>query len=424
MLAFSTSLQRREFLRIGSLAVAGATLPNWLAARADGVRATADACILLWMHGGQPQHDLWDMKPDAPDDIRGDFKPIATNVNGVRIGELLPLTAQVMNKVTLIRSVTHNIGEHLTAGHVGLTGFVMQGRIENPTYGAVVAKLRGTPKAVLAVRRGTGTRNSSIRKTVTPGQYGGFLGKVYDPFRIADPALDLDKMTELSLPADLDAARLARRHDLLSEFDKIQQQVETSPEAARLDEHYRKAFAFLSRGEVKKAFDLSQEAAPLRERYGKNRFGQSCLLARRLVQAGVPFVQVNWTAQPDGDGWDTHERNVERLKTKLVPPFDAAFASLLGDLSERGLLERTLVVCMGEFGRTPKINKKAGRDHWAPCYSVLLAGGGVKAGFVLGASDAKGANPSERPVRPSRTRRDHLSLCLGLDGSRLPAPNG
>jgi uncharacterized protein (DUF1501 family) len=409
-------LTRRHLLQVGGISLLGLHLPGLLhaAERSAHRKARAKAIILLHQYGGPSHVDTLDMKPSAPDAIRGEFKPIATKVPGLSICERLPRLAQVADKFTLLRSLYHEMKNHNSAGYYSLTGHapptddqrLRDSRDLFPAYGSVVDRLApakiGVPTFVsypYVIRDGS----------ITPGQQASFLGKAHDPFFIGqDPNSPDFRLPELSLPANLTLDRLENRREVQRMIDRQSELLEFSARARGIDANYEKALTMLTAPRVKKAFDLSEEPISLRARYGRTTFGQGCLLARRLVEAGARFINVYFAASIGGQGntggWDTHGFNNKPmypiLKNYLLPITDQAVPTLLEDLDERGLLEETLVVWMGEFGRSPRINSIAGRDHWPKCYTALLAGGGVRRGFIYGSSDRIGAYPASDAVRP------------------------
>ena len=436
-------LTRREWLRVGGLSAFGLSLPALLASRAVGAAAgKAKACIVLFHLGGPPQHETWDPKPDAPAEIRGSFRPIDTAVPGVRVCELMPRTAQRMNKICLLRGMATDDNAHSSSGYWMLTGVPHQPmNAENakpgapndwPCTAAVVQRLRpgdgGLPASVVIPEHIWNTGN-----LVWPGQDAGFLGRSADPWRIlCDPNAADFAIPGLAPPADVPPLRLQERLSLLDQVNRRLDAVERGPAVERFDVRSRQALDLLRAGRARAAFDLDKESPALRDRYGRNRWGQSILLARRLVEAGVSLVQVNWTRTADdtndNPAWDTHSKNAERCKTALVPKMDLAYSALLDDLDDRGLLDETLVVWMGEFGRSPKINGAGGRDHWGHVFSVALAGGGVRGGQVYGASDAVGGHPREGRVTPQDLTAT-IFHCLGFsphaeiqDGLGRPLP--
>lgn len=402
-------MHRRELLRVGGLAALGFGLGDWLRLRALAAapaQPRAKACILLWLDGGPSHLETFDPKPAAPLEVRGPFAPIATNVSGVQLTELLPRTAQLCHKLSIVRSMTSPLGEHGLANQYLLTGYKPSPVLQYPSIGAVLNHLRPS----------LGTLPAYVAVPEAPSAGAGFLGAASEPFAIGgDPAAADFRVRDLDFFPGLDAARLRRRRAYLAEFDAAQAEFEAGK--PRADAAFDRAYRMVTSPEAKRAFDLSAEPAAVRARYGPRTFGQSCLLARRLVEAGVPFVTVLNT------GWDTHDDLVLRLRdgyagaatgVGLVPTFDVGFSALVDDLSERGLLEETLVIAMGEFGRTPKLNPQGGRDHWPRVFSVALAGGGVPGGQVIGASDAIGESPRERPVTPNDLARTIYTL-LGVD---------
>ncbi|HWG43846.1 MAG TPA: DUF1501 domain-containing protein, partial [Gemmataceae bacterium] len=413
-------LTRREWLRVGGLGAFGLSLPALLGARSEAAPAAgssfgkAKACILLFHLGGPPQHETWDPKDAAPVEIRGDLKSIASNVPGIRVGELMPRTARMLDRICVLRAMSTSDNAHSSSGYWMLTGTPHQPmNSENakpgapndwPSTAAVVNRLRrgkgGLPAAITLPDHIWNTGMISW-----PGQDGGFLGRTADPWLIhCDPSTPGFQIPGLSLASDVSASRLNGRLSLLEQVNHRLDAAANSDAITRFDHRSQQAFDLLRAGKARRAFDLHREPAALRDRYGRNRWGQSVLLARRLVESGVSLVQVNWTRMPgdtnDSPAWDTHAGNAKRLKNNLMPPMDLAYSALLEDLESRGLLQETLIVWMGEFGRSPKINGGGGRDHWGRVFSVALAGGGVRGGQVLGSSDKTGGLPSEGRVQP------------------------
>ena len=427
---------RRTLLRVGGMGMFGLTLPGLLraaeATRSAGkgtIKPRAKSVIFLFQWGGPSHIDMFDMKPAAPDEIRGPLKPIASSVPGIQVGEKLPETAKRMHHVSIIRTLTHTMKNHNSAGYYALSGHppaTDDQRLRDsldlyPAYGSVVDKLApattGMPTFVSyphVIRDGS----------ITPGQHASFLGKAHDPLLFTeDPNSENFKLPELSLPANLPLDRLARRREMQKLVDRQARLQEISGEARGFDEYYDKAIGMLTSDKVRQAFDLSAEKPGTRDKYGRTTYGQGCLLARRLVEAGVKFVTVYFSDTIGGQstekgGWDTHGFNNTRMfpivEKYHFPITEQTLPTLLDDLNERGLLDETLVVWMGEFGRTPKINQNASRDHWPQCYSVLLAGGGVKGGFAYGKSDSQAAFPDEKPVRPEDLAATIYYL-LGID---------
>ncbi len=441
-------LTRRELLRVGGLAALGLSWPALLQARsaAGPGGARARSCILLFLMGGPPQHSTWDPKPDAPAEVRGDFGPIATNVPGTRVCSLLPQLSRQADKLCLLRAVSTGDNAHSSSGYYMLTGVPhVPMNFENanpgppndwPNLGGVLRRLRGDRAGLPASVR-LPMRIFNTDGSVWPGQDAGFLGRNADPWLFhCNPADPHFHIPEFTLAADVPAARLADREALLDRLDRVLAGADRSGVFAQHDRQSQQAFDLLRSVRGRGAFELGREAAAVRERYGRHPFGQSCLLARRLVEAGVALVQVNWFRSPeepsDAPCWDSHTKESQRLRTALAPPMDRAFSALLEDLHQRGLLDETLVVCLAEFGRSPRMNKAGGRDHWGHVFSVALAGGGVRGGMVYGASDQHGAEPKEGLVRPQDLTGTILH-CLGYEpeteirdplGRPLPASRG
>ena len=384
---------RRDVLRIGGLTAFGLTLPSLLQAQTAnpqakiGNRKSDMSCILLWMGGGPSHIDTFDPKPDAPQEIRGSFGVLETNVKGVRISDQLPKLAKQMDKFSIIRSVTSPDGTHETATHYLLTGYPFSPAAEYPGYGAVVAREKGFQNGMPPYAMFGGMPNNHGG--------GGYMGAVYNPFIIGgDPNNPGFRVEDVAPPNGVDVARMDRRRMLRGALDDFQRDKETASKSAQtMDEFYQRAYTLVTSPVAKKAFNLKEEPDKLRDQYGRTNFGQSCLLARRMVEAGVRVVSINY------NGWDTHENNFNSLKNNLLPPLDQGYAALLNDLKERGMLDTTLVVWMGEFGRTPRINSSNGRDHWPGAISVCMGGGGVKTGIVVGSSNERGEYPKDRPLR-------------------------
>jgi hypothetical protein len=430
----SVRITRRNALQIGGAGLLGLNLPRLFAAEEKRTGAAppvrAKSVIFLFQFGGPSHIDMFDMKPDAPDGIRGPYKPIASASPEIQVCEKLPEVAKVMDKVTLIRSMTHNMKNHNSASYYALTGHApplddirLRDSVELfPAYGSVVSRLAPAqdPSLPSFVAYPYVCRDGSI----TPGQHASFLGKVHDPLLVTeDPNAADFKLPELSLPAGVTMSRLENRRELQKLVDKQSRLLDFSAEAQGIDAYYERALSMLNSDKVRKAFDLSQEPAKLRDRYGRHTYGQSCLLARRLVEAGVRFVNVYFSDSIGGQstergGWDTHGFNNTRMfpivEKRHFPITEETLPTFLRDMDDRGLLESTLVVWMGEFGRTPKINDNISRDHWPQCYTTLLAGGGVKRGFVYGASDKDAVYPSRDPVRPDDLAATMFYL-MGID---------
>ncbi len=440
--ALCDGLTRREFLRVGGLGLAGLTLPELLRARAASPSGARKSCIQLFMWGGPSQHETFDLKPNAPDGIRGLFRPIATCVPGTRICEHLPLLARRADRYAILRSVTHTGVNHGTSAYHMLTGRIhpTPGTLRHPTpsdhpsVGCAVSRFGRPPRDVPAYVALPSVLHDGDGGEV-PGQGAGLLGQAYAPFLVnGDPTRPDFSIAALTLPADLAGRRFRERIDLQTALAQAGDRLGQTPAVREMDQHYERAFRLLQSPAAQRAFQLAAEPAQVRDRYGRHHFGQSCLLARRLIEAGVPLVTVYWNAPhiDDLQHWDTHKNSFDRLKNHLLPHLDRALTALLEDLEARGLLADTLVVWMGEFGRTPKINKNAGRDHWGFCQSVLMAGGGVRGGQVYGSSDASAAYAAELPVSPddlAATVFHHLGVPLtqeihDLQGRPLPLCTG
>ena len=428
-------LPRREVLRVGGLSACGLSLPLLLNPkpgvsadeRTASARGRAKSCIVLFLMGGPPQQSTWDPKPDAPDNVRGEIAPIATKLPGVQFGELMPRLAQHADKLAVLRAMSTNDNAHSSSGYYMLTGrphIPMNAEGANPgppndwpNWGSVVQRLT-SPRGHLpsAVRLPNHIFNTD--GSVWPGQEGGMLGHGADPwlFRCQPSASDY-RISEFQLPENLSLDRLFARRDLVRLLDQQREAAARATRVRTFDEQQQRAYGLLASAASRGAFDLSAESDKTRQRYGLSPFGQSCLLARRLVEADVRLIQVNWYRGPDEPAdnpcWDSHTHETKRLREVLVPPTDQAFAALLEDLSERGRLDETLIVCMAEFGRTPKFNGRAGRDHWGPVFSVALAGGGIRGGVIHGASDALGAYPRQGLVRPEDLTAT-MFHCLGF----------
>lgn len=423
-------ISRREVLRVGGLAFTGLTLPTWLHARAAAagkVRTSrfgkARACILIFNYGGPSHLDLWDLKPDAPAEIRGEFRPAATNVPGVSIAEHLPRLARLANRYAIVRSVTHRDNDHAIGAYLALTGHHHPKNAilgieppatpqDLPSLGSVVSKLRPADRPVFSYVTLGDLRHFGNNDSL--GQNAGCLGKVHDPFTVpfVRPINGvLDVRGAASLLTSADAPRLETRRKLLRRVDGAGPALTGAPGARSLDDCARRACELLSSTATRDAFDLAKEPPHVRDLYGATPFAENCLLARRLVEAGVPMVTVYSVGNRD---WDTHGGNFSALKKTLLPPLDQGLSALLQDLEGRGLLDETLVVWMGDMGRTPRINKDAGRDHWSFCYSVVLAGAGVRGGQVYGSSDRSAAYPSTNPVGPADLAAT-IYHCLGID---------
>jgi hypothetical protein len=419
------AITRRSLLQCGAagMGALGAFWGKWLqAANLPTVKDGRAKSVILIFNCGAPSHiDLWDPKPNAPDTVRGLFHPIATSVPGVHVSELLPQAAARMDKLAVVRSMHHRHSSHNAGMYWSIVGqpyrvdstLINPSRTDLPSLGTLVGWLaqrhgydRPFPPYVIT----PGPHCDSL-VYLTPGQFGACLGVKYDPFVVnSDPNSSSFNVPNLGRMEELTNDRLQSRQSLWREFDNRGRRIET-PSAGEWGQNHDRAISLITAGDAGRAFDLSQEPDEVRDRYGRHTWGQSHLLARRLVEAGVPFVT---TVNGQSIVWDTHEDNFNRLKERLVPPMERAFVALLDDLEDRGLLDTTLVVWMGDFGRTPIINSKAGRDHWPQCYSVVLAGGGIRGGQVVGESDATGATPRERPVTPADIHAT-IFTALGYD---------
>jgi hypothetical protein len=420
---------RRDFLRVGALAGLGLSMPGLLSAtesrvvhKPSGSFGKAKRCVLLFLMGGPPQHDTWDLKPQAPAEIRGELKPIPTNVSGIEISELFPKLARHADKYTLVRSVTHGDNTHTTAAYTMLTGTYhpTPGSLngprpdDHPHIGSIVAQERGFRELPPFISLPETIKDAGVNEV--PGQRAGFLPGLHDPFGVqANEDRTALRPPSIVPPVEITAERLGNRRALLDRLNRSFRAADAARETRSLDGHYDRAFQIIDSAKARQAFELERESDKVREAYGKHLFGQGCLLARRLLEAGVSLVTVYWHYEGPEDSpvWDTHWNNFKHLRERLMPPTDQAVSALLGELSERGMLEDTLVITMGEFGRTPKINGKAGRDHWPHVQSILLAGGGIPGGRVFGASDDHGAQPAKDPVTPPELSATFLHL-LGI----------
>ena len=410
-------LTRRAVLQIGASSVLGLSLADLLRCRAEAggpPAGTAKSVLLFWLWGGPSHLDTWDPKPDAPLDYRGPFGAIQTKTPGVRVCELFPKIAKLSDRFAIVRSMHTGSSDHGVAGTIGLTGSAgggvgLDGKPApgsvRPTTGSVVARVRGGD-AKLPPFIVVGGRLHQGKKPIV-GEGGGSLGGMYDPLRLEyDPAHGT-RIPALQLPEDLTPERLGDRQKLLEAFDGLERQADAARSSQPVDDYRAQAFAMLTSPAARRMYDLGSEKPALLNRYGRTRVGQSLVLARRLVENGVPFVQVNWSdhveAEEDsGDGgWDHHYRNFQIMQDRHAPWLDQAFSALIEDLHDRGLLETTLVIAVGEFGRSPKVNDKAGREHWEHCYSALFAGGGVKGGRVVGRSDPRAEQVHDRPTTPA-----------------------
>jgi uncharacterized protein (DUF1501 family) len=408
-------INRRAFLQVGASSVLGLSLADLLRVRANGSNhAKAKAVILLWLWGGPSQLDTFDPKPHATLDYRGPFGTIPTRISGLRFCELFPQLAKLTDKLAVLRTLTTQSNDHGIAGTIGLTGSTAGGTgldgkplqgSPRPALGSVVAKALRSRQDIHPFFVIGGKLHQGKKAII--GEGGGSLGVAWDPFRLEyDPASGT-KIPALQLPPDLTPDRMADRQKLLGALGNADKRVSELRATGTLDAYRGQAFSMLTSPTAAAGFDLSKEPDAVKDTYGRTRFGQSCLLARRLVEAGVPFVQVNWSdhveAEEDsGDGgWDHHYRNFQIMQDRHAPWLDQSMSALITDLHDRRMLDSTLVLAVGEFGRSPQINDKAGREHWPGCYSALVAGGGVKGGRFVGTSDAKAAAPADTPLTPA-----------------------
>jgi hypothetical protein len=392
---------RRSFLKAGYLGLAGLGLSDYLRARAAAEtagRTSSDdlSVILVWLDGGPPHHETYDPKPDAPAEFRGPLKAIGTTVPGIQVSELLPNHARLMSKMSIIRSMHHNNGDHFAAAHWMLTGFLGSNAADlapqYPSAGSIIAKLKGAKKPGMPAYVGLPHTHSI---GLSPGYHGAaYLGVAYNPFSAdGDPNNDGYQVPNLAMPGGVDTHRLDDRRGLLHSFDQARHDVDASGLMDGLDRFSTEAFSLITSPAARAAFDLRKENPRLRDLYGRHTWGQSALLARRLVETGVRFVTLTY------GGWD-HHANIEPAMKGQLPIIDAAVGTLVDDLDQRGMLKNTVVMVMGEFGRTPRVNPTAGRDHWGEVMSVLIAGGGFAAGRTIGASNSRGEYPKDNPTSP------------------------
>ena len=444
---------RREFLRVGSIGLFGLGLPNFLSWQAAQAAATpsvagdlvtskgfgsAKSVILLFLQGGPSHIDIWDPKPDAPANIRGEFKPIKSKVPGIWLSETMPKLAQQVDKCTLIRSMSYTpkgLFNHTAAIYQMLTGYPPDrvspsGQLEPPspadfpTAGSHISKMLPLDEPVLPfVEMPRPLQESNV---VGKGGAAGFLGKAYDPYRLYQDPNKPIRLDDLSLRQEVPPQRLKDRFTLLKGINKSMPDLEKAVGQYALDEYYERAYDLVLSGKARAAFDLEQEPVAVRERYGRTTFGQGALMARRLVEAGTRFVQLNWPSvangNPETTAWDTHAANFGPLKNLHCPVLDQALSALLEDMDDRGLLDETLVVTVGEFGRSPRLgvstsgntNAPDGRDHWPYCYTALVAGAGIARGALYGESDETGSSPKEKPVHPNDLLAS-VYFSLGID---------
>lgn len=426
---FCDGLSRRDFLHAGSLATLGLTLPGYLAAKAAAPQADKDTnCIMLFLVGGPSHIDTWDPKPKAPAEVRGPFQPIATKVPGMQVTEIFPKMAAHADKFSLVRSVYHTATAVHDTGHQMMqTGRLFTGGVEHPHAGCVLGYLkgqRGEVPAHVLMPKPIGRTGGNLPH----GQSAGYLGKQYDPFTLnADPSDAKFKVPDLLPPDYISSVRAERRQKMRDAVDGAIGSFEKSPQAKQLDENFNLAYRLMSSAQAREAFALDKEPGQMRDRYGRTRFGQSCLLARRLIERGVRFVTVNmFETVFDEITWDIHGSkpftDIQEMSKLVVPNFDQAFSTLLEDLADRGLLANTMILAFGEFGRTPKINPAGGRDHHPGVWTVIMGGGPIKGGRVIGESDELGYTPKTRPVNPAEVAAT-IYKGLGLDPHHeLPGP--
>lgn len=422
---------RRELLRVGGIGLGALSLGSLMAARkaaaiGPGSFGKAKSVILFGLTGGAPQHETWDPKPEAPAEVRGEFGVIDSQTPGLHVGELMPRTAQWTERIAVLRAVVTGDNSHSSSGYQMLTGVQHQPLNQESALPKPPNNWPCLAALVRATHQDAGRLPASIvvpehiwndGNFPWPGQDAGFLGQRFDPWRIkCDPQEDSFDVPGLQLPDDVASIRFNNRRTLLDQLNETLDGLQGSRQVESYSEHTRKAIDLLSGSRARAAFDMSQEPDAVRDRYGRSRYAQSVLLARRLVEAGVACVQINWTrikGYENQGGWDTHKKHCESLKQLLMPMMDQCFTALLEDLEQRGLLDETLVVWFGEFGHTPKINRNAGRDHWGHAFSVALAGGGVRGGSVHGVTDRHAAYPLEGAVTP----KDIIATvfhCLGI----------
>lgn len=429
--SFCDGLRRRDFLHAGSAGMLGLGLTDFLSLKAQGAVHNDKSdinVIMLFLVGGPSQLDTWDMKPNAPSEIRGPYKPIKTNVPGIEISEIFPRMARHADKWSLVRTLYHTAAAVHDTGHQMMqTGRLFQGGLNHPHMGSVLGKLRGpkgdVPPHVLLPRPIGNTGGN-----MPHGQDAGYLGKAHDPFVLnADPAEPNFEVPDMLPPDYISAVRIKRRRKWRDMIDDAVKHFEEVPDAKLLDTTFHQAYTLMSSKKARAAFDLTQESDDTRKRYGWNRFGQSCLMAKRLIEAGVRFVTVNmFETVFDEITWDIHGSSpfspIECYSNLVGPMFDNGFTSLVEDLSRTGLLDNTMIVATGEFGRTPKINPAGGRDHWPACWPVVMAGGGIQGGRVVGESDDIGGAPKSRPTTPAEvTATVYHGLGIELE-TELPGP--
>jgi hypothetical protein len=424
-------MTRREWLRVGSIGLGGLSLPQLLQAASPKNNSSqqprrAKSVILIWLTGGVPQHDTWDPKPEGPTASRSEFGVIASKTPGLNVGSLMPRTAKLTDRIAVIRSMRTGDNAHSSSGYQMLTGIphlplnrenALPGAPNDwPSVGALVRTQRknqyGMPAAITLPRH-----IANVGEKLWPGQDGGFLGRQYDPWLLTcDPSSPKFNIPDLSLPKEVSQGRLDRRLSLLGEVNQKLDHLERHASTAKFDLRMQQAISLLTGQKARNAFDLTREKPSTRDRYGRSKFGQSVLLARRLVEAGTSLVQVNWQrieGKENNGSWDTHKKHHQSLKGWLMPIMDQSYSALIEDLEQRGLLDDTLIAWVGEFGHTPKINSRAGRDHWGRAFSIALVGGGIKGGVVHGATDSRAGEVVSDRVEA----RDYVATvlhCLGI----------
>ncbi|MES2793262.1 MAG: DUF1501 domain-containing protein [Planctomycetota bacterium] len=430
------AMSRREWLRVGGIGFGGLSLPSLLAAAPKPVAVPASetglgfgkakSVIVIFLGGGPPQHETWDPKPEAPAEIRGAYGAISTRTPGLSIGELMPQTSLLTDKIAVLRAMVTNDNSHSSSGYHMMTGVphvpphaenaVSKAPNLSPHWGSIAKYVKQGNKNTFPAAVTLPTRIANVGEIVWPGQIAGVLGPQYDPWLLTcDPSQEKFSVPDLALPAEMSTVQFQKRLSLLDQMNRQLEGILQSSAVDSFDRQTQQALDLLGGAQARQAFDLTLETPATRERYGKTRWAQSLLLSRRLVEAGVSLVQVNWCkvdGEPNGGGWDTHDNHNDMLKRFLMPWMDQAYSALLTDLTERGMLDETLVVWVGEFGHTPKFNGRGGRDHWGSCFSIALAGGGVRGGIVHGKSDGHAAYPVSGRVEPA----DLLSTifhCLG-----------
>lgn len=440
---------RRRWLQLGALGLSGLSLgavnQRTFGAEAAKSFGRAKRCVILFLTGGIPQHDTLDPKPLAPANVRGELSPIESSIPGVHLTELLPGLARRLNRLTLLRSVTHHDTVHTSAGYTMLTGWphplanattaadIKPSQTDHPHLGSILSLVRPQQGLPTFVSLPEIIKDAAVNEF--PGLNGGFLGERTSPLLIeGSPKTNRFAPPPLSLAEGVTAGRLSERQRLLENLDQHLRSDTVSARAAIADSQRERVFSLLASNTVQRAFEIDLESAQTKQRYGSHLFGRGCLMARRLLEAGVPLVTVYWHYEGPDDSpvWDTHWNNFTHLRQRLAPPTDLAISALLDDLTDRGMLDDTLLVVMGEFGRSPKINDKAGRDHWPQVASMLLAGAGMHRGAVYGSSDRLGAHPADKPVSPadlSATLLHLLGVPLDIDlydqaGRPHPATTG